>query len=54
MNLSVSARTPSSIPARIHRTAGGGFCTCADTKRDTELAKRALLEEKHERKHLGR
>ena len=31
----------------------GGFYTCADTKHDTELAKRALLEEKQE-KHLGR
>jgi hypothetical protein len=31
----------------------GDFYTCADTKRDTQLAKRALLEEKQE-KHLGR
>ena len=30
----------------------GDFYTCADTKRDTELAKIALLEEKQE-KHLG-
>ena len=45
-------KTISSIPARIHRTAGEGFYTCADTKRDTELAKIALLEEKQE-KHLG-
>ena len=38
----------SSIQARIHRTAGGGVYTCADTKGDIELAKRALLEEKQE------
>jgi len=31
----------------------GNFNTCADTKEDTELPKRALLEEKQE-KHLGR
>jgi len=37
-----------SNPARFHRTAGGGFYTCADTKGDTELDKRALLEEKQE------
>ena len=57
----------SSIHDRVHVELGGkfysgsyppdmlegDFYTCANTKRDTELAKRALLEEKQE-KHLGR
>jgi len=37
----------SSIPGRIHRTAGGGFYTCADTKHKkvARLAQRKLCQE---------
>jgi hypothetical protein len=42
--INASSFITSSIPTRIHRTAGGGFYTCADTKhkKDNNLTFSAL------------